>query len=200
MTEHATLADCLVVVPMKDPACAKTRLSDALSAFDRQSLAWHLYRGTLDVLRSVQRHTHIDLAVVTGNRDISNHGAEAGIAVISEGPEASLTGAVQSAAAWASAQGYARLCVLPADLAAPKASDIVRLLECDARAVVVPATDMGTNGLLVSPPMAMPFCYGPRSAIKHMQCAEEIGLDPILLPLESLRIDIDTSDCLERVS
>ena len=128
MTEHATLADCLVVVPMKDPARAKTRLSDALSVFDRQSLAWHLYRGTLHVLRSVRRHTRIDLAVVTGNRDISNHGAEAGIAVIPEGPEASLTGAVQSAAAWASAQGYARLCVLPADLAAPKASDIDAVL------------------------------------------------------------------------
>ena len=32
MTEHATLGDYLVAVPMKDPARAKTRLSDAFSA------------------------------------------------------------------------------------------------------------------------------------------------------------------------
>ncbi len=91
--------------------------------------------------------------------------------------------------------------MIPADLAAPDPADLARLL-CYGhdrnRAIICPATDLGTNALLVSPPTAIPFLYGPNSAIRHLRAAEQAGLNPILLRLDSLQFDIDTAASLER--
>ena len=194
-------SDCLLVVPMKDPAASKTRLSATLSAGERRRLACLLFRQTLNVLLQTRKSAPFDLAVVTGSGEAAAIAREMGVRVIDEGRETTLTGAVSQAADWAVAQGYASLCIVPADLAAPDPRDVEHLVTSglrDKRALVCPSTDLGTNALFVAPPTAMPLAYGPRSAMRHLEIAERAGLNPALLPLESLRFDIDTSDCLER--
>ena len=201
MTRIAKNADCLLVVPMKDPAASKTRLSATLPAGERRRLARLLFRQTLTVLLQTRKSAPFDLAVVTGSEEATAIAQEMGVGVISEGHETTLTGAVSEAADWAAAQGYASLCIVPADLAAPDPRDVERLITTglrDKRALICPSTDLGTNALFVAPPTAMPFAYGPRSATRHLENAERAGLNPALLPLESLRFDIDTSACLER--
>lgn len=197
-------AEYLIVVPMKDPSASKTRLGPGLTQTQRQTLARLLFRRTLDVLRqscSLPDTPPFDLAVVTSSAEVSDIAARMNTTVIAEGPQDGLSRAVETAAHWAEDRGYASLCVIPADLAAPDPADLVRLLCCGRdrnRAIICPATDLGTNALLVSPPTAIPFLYGPNSAIRHLRAAEQAGLNPILLRLDSLQFDIDTAASLER--
>lgn len=204
MSRSTRYADCLLVVPMKDPSASKTRLSADLSETQRRNLARLLFRRTLEVLQRAQQLAQsapFDLAVVTGSDEPAAIAAELGVGVIDEGRERSLSSAARKAADWAENKGYASLCIIPADLAAPDAADVVRLVASGTqqnRAVICPAMDQGTNALFVSPPTAMAFSYGLKSAISHYRSAEQAGLRPLLMPLDSLQFDIDTSASLEQ--
>ena len=192
---------CLVVVPMKDPSMSKTRLRSALSPQARRTLACSLYRRTLDVLIRAQKETPFDIAVVTGSADAARIAEDAGVMVIDEGAQDSLTDAVTYAGVCSGDQGYDAMVVLPADLAAPSEDDIVRFIEKGQSGhdvVICPATDLGTNALYVSPPNALTFAYGVHSARTHLLNAMDAGLDAVLMPLDSLKFDIDTSACLAR--
>jgi len=186
----------LIVVPMKDPAASKTRLADALSANARARLVRCLYRRTLDVLAPVANDAGAGLAVITASGDAADLARDRGVRVIGE-PSAGLCVATTEAARIASAS-YDRMCVIPADLAAPAPEDFRKLLNSRADVTVCPSTDQGTNALLVAPPDAIRFQYGPRSALLHLQQAEARRLTTCLMPLESLSFDIDTSSCLTR--
>jgi 2-phospho-L-lactate guanylyltransferase len=192
------MSKTLIVVPMKDPAGAKTRLSDQLSSRQRSALARLLFKRTLTLLRDVAQPSGHDLAVVTASAETAAMARTHGFAVIADPAGGDLCGAVDQAANWAEQNGYDRLCIIPADLAAPDAKELQRLLDSAAPVVVCPSTDRGTNALLVAPPRAIPFRYGPASALRHMAEARARGLDAVLMPLPSLSFDIDTSACLTR--
>jgi 2-phospho-L-lactate guanylyltransferase len=56
----------------------------------------------------------------------------------------------------------------------------------------VPAHDGdGTNGLLVSPPTALAFAFGPGSCRRHQALAREQGIAAVALTLPGLAADID---------
>ncbi|MEM8741135.1 MAG: 2-phospho-L-lactate guanylyltransferase [Pseudomonadota bacterium] len=188
----------LITVPMKAVGGAKTRLSDHLSDVQRDRLVRLLYRRTLDFLQPFGRTGSTDLAVVTASAEAAALAAAHGFAVIDEPENAGLSGAAERAAAWAVAAGYDRLCILPADLAAPLAGDLEQVLASRADMVLCPSTDRGTNALLLSPPDAIRFRYGPLSALRHLDEAAARGLHAMVMPLESLSFDIDTAPCLTR--
>ncbi|MEM8593149.1 MAG: 2-phospho-L-lactate guanylyltransferase, partial [Pseudomonadota bacterium] len=183
---------------MKDPAASKTRLADSLDEGARVRLARLLFKRTLSFLAPIAIKTGVDLSVVTESASAAQLALEHGFAVISEPEDVDLTGAVTAAASWAETHGFQRLCVIPADLAAPMETDLLRLLESPADVTICPSVDLGTNALVVSPPLAMNFHYGPRSSVRHREAAESRGLCPVIMPLESLSFDIDTSACLKR--
>ncbi|MEM8789127.1 MAG: 2-phospho-L-lactate guanylyltransferase [Pseudomonadota bacterium] len=196
-------ADRLVLVPMKDPAQAKTRLGARYDARQRAAIAWRLFRRTLSALRRTQASVPFDLAVVSTSPAIEVTARAAGALFLPQAPGCeTLSQVIQTAAAWADGRGHRSLCVLPADLAAPDPADLATLLALpleDHRAVLTPSTDMGTNALLLTPPAALPFAYGPRSFLRHWQAAETAGLNPKMLPLPSLRWDVDTTDDMARL-
>lgn len=197
MTTRST-SETLVLVPMKDPAASKTRLAGRLKSGERQRLSQHLFRQTLLMLRQAQRLAEFDIAVVTGSgkaqRIADQHW------VIVEPEDAGLNGALEHAAGVAMRSGYRRLCVLPADLAAPVATDVAAfLLEqegVDLR--LCPSWDGGTNALLVSLPCGFEFAYGRGSARRHFERATAAGLVARFEAFHSLRFDIDTRDCLDQ--
>ena len=192
------MRDTLIIVPMKDPLRAKSRLADTLSPLARARLAERFYRRTLVFLAPLAPRVGADVAVVTGSARCRAIAAEFGMPSIDEGQVETLSDAVGRAAAWAAERGYSRICVIPADLAAPDGADLETLLAMDAPLVVCPSADRGTNALLVSPPTAIPFRYGPASAARHLAEGEAAGIVGVLLPLESLSLDVDTSACLAR--
>lgn len=195
-------ASCLVVVPMKDPADSKTRLSGAMTPDARRRLSQLLFQRTLQVLQDARRMWNgFDIAVVTASPIAADMARAANIHVIAEEAPSSLSKALDYAAGWTVAQGYQSLAVFPADLAAPDSREICRFLRKGAQTgqpVICPSTDMGTNAIMLTPPDTIPFAYGVQSAIRHRLALERAGQTPILMPLESLRFDIDTTACLEQ--
>ena len=187
------MKELLFIIPMKDPLVAKSRLADVLPDAVRARLAMALFRRMLGFLAEAQ--PEVDVLVVSESAVIKAE-VDAGF-LLQKGQ--GLNAAIAEGAAWAKAQGYAAICVLPADLADPSAADLSRLLALGAGVSLAPAHDGGTNALLVSPPDAIAFCYGTGSSRAHQKAAEAAGVPCTIIPLESFRYDIDTSADLVRV-
>ncbi|MEM7463353.1 MAG: 2-phospho-L-lactate guanylyltransferase [Pseudomonadota bacterium] len=194
--------DLLVVVPMKDPRLSKTRLNGVIDSSGRAELARQLFDRTINVLtimRDQATRIKFDIAVVTGSDEIKTRARSHNVLTISEQENTNLNGALSDAAGFAKRTGYSRVCVLPADLAMPDPHDIWKLLhqELGEEAVILcPSRDFGTNALYVTPPDVIEFAYGPGSFFTHCKQAEKLGITPIILLLESLRWDIDSSSDL----
>ena len=60
-----------------------------------------------------------------------------------------------------------------------------------------PSADLGTNALHISLPTKFNFRYGKNSFLSHIKAAEKLGIRPKILPLPSLKYDIDTSHDLK---
>ena len=198
-------ASRLVVVPMKDPALAKTRLAGTLDDRQRAAFARSLYVRTLETLTDLRADVGadaFDLAVVTGSAAVRGIAGALAVAIIDEGAQEGLNEALRKAVLFADERDYRSLAVLPADLASPRLAELRSFLThpLDAhRMIACPSMDMGTNALLVSPPDGLDFAFGPRSFVRHMRVAETAGLRPMALPLESLKWDIDSTDDLARL-
>lgn len=190
--------ETLIIVPLKDPGTSKTRLSGTLTAAARRRLTRALYKRTLEFLKPIAKSVAADLAVVTASEEACDLARTYDVAVIDEPLGSGLSAAVTHAAVWAADHGYQRICVIPADLAAPLKQDVLALLGCKADTVICPSADNGTNALVVTPPDAIRFRYGPQSADLHLREAKAVGIGAVLMPLESLGFDIDTSDCLAK--
>lgn len=194
-------APLCVVVPMKDPSQSKTRLGDTLPLKARAALARTLFRQTLRVLRMVDADLHI--VVVTSSdaiRQIS-YPFRAHLLDDPVTPEAEegLSRAAQAGASYAAHHRFSSVCILPGDLADPAIDDLEALFSlprAEGSVIVVPAHDGGTNALLVSPPDAMTFSYGPDSCARHQSLAQEAGLTCLIKPLPSLLYDVDRSSDL----
>lgn len=203
MTDWA-IPSCLIVVPMKDPSASKSRLLGVLSQSQRRSLARLMFRRTLTVLHEVQRlliTADVALAVVTNSTEVETLASQMDVRVIPEGMEHSLSGAANTAAAWAEGRDFASVCIIPADLAAPDSEAIAAFVSRGlktGRPVVCPSTDLGTNAIMISPPGLIEFQYGPNSSVTHLKLLEESGAVPVQLSIESIQFDIDTSACLQR--
>ncbi|MCV6594072.1 MAG: 2-phospho-L-lactate guanylyltransferase [Silicimonas sp.] len=188
----------LITIPMKDPDASKTRLATTLSDPARARLATLLYQRSLEFLAPLAAEVDATLSVVTGSPTSAALARAHGAEVIDEPAGTDLSGAVTTAAQWAAASGFSRLCIIPADLVAPQADDMRRFLQSTAPVTLCPSIDMGTNALMVAPPDAIPFHYGKNSARLHRDAAAARGLTARLMPLDSLRFDLDTADCLTR--
>ena len=190
-------ATTLVAIPMKDPADAKSRLRKALSPGQRAALAVALFEQTilrLQTLVSACPEIHIEIAAVTASSAIRRIAQSRGLHLVADNG-AGLSNAAEQARQWAAKQGFRALCILPGDLAAPTHADLRLLLAQrlkHASVVLCPSLDMGTNALLMPVPCAMQFHYGPRSFLAHYRAARACGLTPVVLPLNSLRHDVDT--------
>lgn len=198
-----TRAMRLVVVPMKDPLDAKTRLSDVLDPARRAGLAIRLFRQTLQRLAEVQVTARypFDIATVTASPAIATLAESLGASVIDEGHPGGLNAAIAHAADLAARRDYLSLAVLPGDLAAPAPGDLRRLLdrECATDQVVICAsTDGGTNALMLPLPARMRFRYGPGSFRAHADAARAAGLRVVTPRLDSLRHDVDRRENLQR--
>ncbi|WP_119308566.1 2-phospho-L-lactate guanylyltransferase [Cohaesibacter haloalkalitolerans] len=193
----------LILIPMKDPSRAKSRLASGLSEGERSTLSLMLFKAVVERIKTALASADhlkaqidvIDIAVVSSSEVIRQVAEELDILFLPEAGDTGLNDALQAASECALKQGYGRLCILPGDLADPTAQDIVSLLSypVDVRTIIVcPSEDLGTNALVVPLPSPMPFSFGPDSFSRHFSQAADLGLMPVILPLKSLRRDIDT--------
>lgn len=175
---------------MKDPSEAKSRLKPALPNDAREALALLLFDNTLDFLVTEHRGP---IGVVTRSASIARRAASKNAFVIAEADTGGINAAAEQACAWARDIGAESLLVLHADIATLARHEFRRLLEAAQKSnvVIAQSSDGGTNALLVSPPNAIPFHFGPQSAGRHEGAARALGLSVERLLLPHLSRDVD---------
>lgn len=187
-----------IVIPVKDFASAKQRLSAVLGDPDRIRLARCLYERTLAFF--ARHFASYPVLVVTDSRSAAAIARRCGATALFEPAQAGLSAAAQWAADWSARHGFDRQLLVPTDIAELDDNEIRGLLEYahpGPSVVICPARDAGTNALLTTPPGVIPFRFGARSSELHRDSARRQGIECTILDLPHLRFDVDSADDLQ---
>jgi 2-phospho-L-lactate guanylyltransferase len=184
------------VVPVKDTSDAKRRLAGVLGGGQRQQLALAMCEDVLATLAGVRELAGI--FVVTVDPAAAAIAPRYGARVLSAGARDGHTGAVAAAARELAAEG---MLTLPGDIPLVEGDDVRQLIDVhratrDARAfTIVPARDeRGSNAIVCSPAAAVPLRFGADSFIPHLAAAKRCAIEPVVVHLPRIALDIDTPD------
>lgn len=190
----------VAVIPVKQLANAKQRLSGILSAELRRDLFRAMF---CDVLEAVMTCDRIDrVIVVTGDDEVAAVCREFGAEVQPEPPEPGLIEAVTASAKRLSAESVETMVFLPADVPLLSVEELEVVLDGFGRSegkelMIVPAHDLGgSNCMACSPPDCMTFAFGEDSFRRHLRIAADLGVSASVAKLPGLGMDIDTPDDL----
>ena len=186
------------VVPIKETGDAKQRLAQVLDRTRRQELALAMFEDVLATLAQVRELAGI--IVVTTDSAAGAIASRYGARVSSDGAREGHTGAVAAAARQLAADD---MLTVPGDVPLVETDDIRQLLKAhgdatcrDGRAfVIVPARDeRGSNAIVCSPAGAVPLTFSADSFLPHLAAAKRCGIEPTVLRLPRVALDIDTPD------
>lgn len=183
-----------VLIPVKDLPKAKARLAPVLDEAGRRELIASLYLDVLGAALGCAPVGHV--AVVTRDEEALHAANAAGAEGMDEPGD--LNASLDSAARNLIGRGVDRIMVLHADLPFVTSDDIAAVGTSQAEVALVASGDGGTNAL-ACPAGAFAFHFGPGSAQDHRQAAWGAGLEPELLDLPNISLDIDTPADLARV-
>jgi 2-phospho-L-lactate guanylyltransferase len=183
-----------VIIPVKDLAMAKLRLSPVLAPDARRRLVLTMLEDVLGVVLHTIGGTGI--LVVTPDRTVAALAQHTGATLLYEQRARGLNAAVTHGIAHALTHGAERVLVLPADVPMATTAEIATLVAArsENRPVmcIVPASDGdGSNALLLSPPDAISPSFGPGSYIRHLSQAVAKRIDAQVMQLPGLAADID---------
>jgi len=185
------------VVPVKEFARAKERLASALSRAAREALARAMLEDVLSALQAVRELAGI--LIVTADPAAMVVAQRYGAEVLSEGARDSHTAAVRTAGALLTRRNAAMLTV-PGDIPLVTPPDIRDLIAARGAApsfTIVPARDdQGSNAILCSPADAVPLRFGANSFFPHLATARAKGIEPRIIRLPHIELDVDTPDDL----
>lgn len=180
-----------LVVPVKPLNAVKSRLTTVLDAGERAGLMRHLLRHVL--ANAVAADCFAEIVVVSRDPQVWAVAHLAGAGVIHEqGRDLNL--ALEQARQYVIAQGAHALLVLPADLPLMTVADLHelrRLGETQPGVVIAPSRDGGTGALLLHPPNAIPFAFGPHSFERHCRAATDHGQPCQIYHSPTLAFDVD---------
>ena len=184
----------MALIPVKELSKAKARLAPVLDEAGRRELITAFYR---DVLAAALDCPALDsVGVVSRDADALALASEAGAEAMAEPGD--LNDSLDSAAKTLADRAIDRVLVLHADLPLVSAKAIETIARSSSDVALVASGDGGTNAL-VCPVGAFRFQYGPGSAQQHREAAWNVDLEPELLELPDLALDIDTPGDLERL-
>ncbi len=207
-----------LLIPVKHLSDSKTRLAPVLAGQERQALALRLLRGVLAVAQQAQQQLGALAVVVSPDPVVLALAADYGLTPLLEDSapfsgyglrvtsygEASLNAALEQATDFAASHGASAVLILPADLPLLTLADVARLwrasqqLYADRAMVIAPdSQEQGTNALLVRPPGALAYQFGPGSFQRHCQQARELGLAWHIDRSPRLGLDVDLPADLE---
>lgn len=184
------------VVPVKDTRQAKQRLAGVLDRARRQELALAMLEDVLAVLARVDELAGI--LVVTADAAAAGIAARYRAHVTGEGARDGHTGAVAAAARRLVGDG---MLTVPGDIPLLEPDDVRRLMSAHREAMrrsaraftIVPAHDeRGSNAVLCSPAGAVPLRFGEDSFFPHLDAARSCSIEPAVLRLARIALDIDT--------
>jgi 2-phospho-L-lactate guanylyltransferase len=182
-----------LLIPIKDPAQAKSRLNGLLSPAERQRLAWAMFE---DVSRAVAASTKPDRVVlVTSFQPAIEHARRLGWDALVEVSQTSESASIDRASRELRERGFDVVMRLPADLPLVRAEDIDALLSIELRspaALLVPSREgTGTNAVIRTPPCLFPSRFGPNSLALHKEEAARAGVECLIVDNSRIALDID---------
>ncbi len=190
----AAIQTAWALVPIKPFATAKSRLEGLLTRPECARLAEEMAR---DVLRALYTAPEISgIAILSTEPRLAALAEVANARLYAEQAGEDYRTALGRVAADLESQGARRLLVVPADLPLLSSGDVQQLLAGHISGVTVcpAAADGGTNGLLLSPPTAIPFLYGPASAQRHLAAAAAAGVAARSADITAFARDVDSPD------
>ncbi len=188
------------VVPVKDLWGTKSRLKPVLKPAARAGLTVYMMGRVVAALGEAGIGR---VCVVSPDRVVLSEAQERGATPLLQ-QSRGLNPALEEGRRWAVGEGASSLLVLPADLPLIEADDVRALLDGPEGtppegplAVISPdGARAGTNALLLRPPDALPFAFGPGSYEAHLSSARERGVDVRVREIPHLAFDLDTVDDL----
>lgn len=166
----------------------------------RAAIARSLLSRTLDTLASCD----LQIATCVVSRDMTalDIAQRRGAIALAES-ESSLNAALNQAREWAVSHSVQAALVLPADLPLLTAGDITALLDLarEPRCVVIAPDGRGegTNALLLRPPDALHFAFGPQSFYEHCAQAETSQIALHVYRSPTVAFDLDTPADLKQL-
>lgn len=178
-------------VPVKGFEGAKQRLSPMLTPAQRHALAAAMLQDTLAALAQAPLD---GIMVNTGDPEATRIVARFGAQVVTQDAASGHTAAVAAMARTLGLSGRAMLTV-PGDIPGATADEFAAICQA-ARPphsfTIVPAHDRrGSNAILLRPPDAVPLRFGDDSFEPHLQAARDTGIEPTILTLPGIALDLD---------
>jgi 2-phospho-L-lactate guanylyltransferase len=187
-------------VPLKHPACGRSRLLEALTPKQRHSMYFTLARRVITALRDVPLVR--DTVIVTSSAEVEIFAGHLGVRVMHQMRDEGINAACEAALASSSAIGITNALILPGDLPLVTSESITALLQSahlrERGVTVVPdRRHLGTNGLVCTPADAIRLRFGPNSFAEHLRTARDHGLVARVFESGELALDIDEPEDLD---
>jgi 2-phospho-L-lactate guanylyltransferase len=187
-----------VVIPVKEVIGAKSRLALAVPAHLRQGLAMAMLEDVLNAAAGARNVA--GLIVVTVDEAATHLAKKYAARIITEGATSGHSGAVNTAAAILAREGRRGFLQMPLDIplvSSEEISAVVAMHRQQPSFIIAPSNDeLGSNGVLVSPPTAVPLSFGDDSFFPHLQAAQRCGITPQVIRLPGFSLDIDRPEDL----
>jgi 2-phospho-L-lactate guanylyltransferase len=184
------------IVPIKTFERAKQRLANVLSEEERRSLMLAMAR---DVLTSLSKSSKLTGILIVSRAAEADALAQAfATERFAESPDSNLPEALEQATQHLIANfGATGIFVVPADVPGICANEVDDVLSRHDVITILPDHEhVGTNGLVCSPPLVMPYVFDGKSFKPHVDTAFKLGITPSIVPSSSFALDIDTPDDL----
>jgi 2-phospho-L-lactate guanylyltransferase len=180
-------------VPVKEFTGAKQRLASLLTPAQRELLAETMLEDVLSALAGSRLLAGILVNTVDPRAAALAERYRA--RVVTEGARDGHTGAVNGMARVLAAEGEGALLTVPGDIPRVTAEEIDAVVGSCREApsfTIVPAHDeLGSNAVLCSPPAAVPLRFGDDSYFPHLLAARRNGVEPTIVRLPGIGLDID---------
>lgn len=190
--------DVWAVVPVKEFADAKRRLSAVLTPQQRRALTAAMVEDVLAALAQVKWLA--GRVVVTVDPLAAELARRYGATVFTEGARDGHTGAVTAAAARLARDGRATMLAIPGDIPLVTAGELEAVIAAHRAApsfTIVPShDDRGSNAIVISPPDAVPLRYGDDSFLPHLEAARARGIQSSIVRRAGIALDIDNPEDL----
>ncbi len=181
------------VVPFKGSVGAKGRLSDHLSTTERQELVTNMLDDVLHALTNSRLLKGI--VIVSRASDAAEFATRYGVELYADRAN-DLSGAVVEASAQVvDTYGATGTFFVPGDIPLITSDEIDAAIKSHREVTIIPdRNDIGTNGLLSTPPNAFQYLFDGKSFKPHQIEAIRAGYQPQVLRLSGFSLDIDTID------
>ena len=186
----------MILVPVKNLANAKQRLSSLLDAAARTELAQAMLS---DVLRAIADFAGDDVSLVTSDPFALHLAKHHRFEIIRDDSNVSETEAIEMATDACASRGVQTTLVLPGDIPLIEAEDLRAIYESapSRGSVLVPSSEKrGSNAILRRPAGLFRLQFGNDSFMPHLAVAIATAASCVVLSLPRIGRDIDTPEDL----